>query len=273
MRESGISKASEAWREAVDAGDRPTGSDPWVRVEDVRAEATAAVGRAKRHTAAGPMGDAAEPVRRQRKTTPAVAEELAKVAGTAQAPKLGQRLAEATRAFECERYAESRSVLKTLAERAPGSAAVRELYGLTLYRLGQWKLAQRELEAFATIAGSTEQHPVLADCARALGRPARVEELWQELREASPSAELVTEGRIVAAGSLADQGKLREAIELLEQGFKSPKRPKEHHLRLLYALGDLRERAGEIPAARTLFRRIADADPGFADIASRLRAL
>ena len=30
--------------------------------------------------------------------------------------------------------------------------------------------------------------------------------LWAELREVSPSAELVTEGRIVAAGSLADRG-------------------------------------------------------------------
>ncbi len=182
-------------------------------------------------------------------------------------------MAEATKAFERERYTEARSLLKTLADRAPGSPAVRELYGLTLYRLGHWRLAQRELEAFATLTGSTEQHPVLADCARALGQRRRVDELWQELRAASPSAELVAEGRIVAAGSLADQGKLREGIELLELGFKSPKRLKEHHLRLLYALGDLRERAGEIPAARVHFRRIFDADPGFADVADRLRAL
>ncbi len=164
-------------------------------------------------------------MRRQRKTTPDVADELTRVAGATQAPKLGQRLAEATRAYERERYPEARSMLKTLADRAPGSAAVRELYGLTLYRLGQWKLAQRELEAFVTLTGSTEQHPVLADCARALGQRQRVNELWEELRAASPSAELVTEGRIVAAGSLADEGKLREGIELLEQGWKAPKKP------------------------------------------------
>jgi tetratricopeptide (TPR) repeat protein len=202
-----------------------------------------------------------------------VADELARVAGANQAPKLGQRLAEATRAFERERYREARSLLKPLADRAPGSAAVRELHGLTLYRLGQWRPAQRELEAFVTLTGSTEQHPVLADCARALGQHQRVEELWEELRAASPSAELVAEGRIVAAGSRADQGQLREGIELLEQGFKAPKRLKEHHLRVLYALGDLRERAGEIPAARTSFRRISDVDPAFADVAQRLRAL
>ena len=34
-----------------------------------------------------------------------------------------------------------------------------------------------------------------------------VEELWDELRQASPSAELVMEGRIVMAGSLADRGR------------------------------------------------------------------
>ena len=38
---------------------------------------------------------------------------------------------------------------------------------------------------------------------RAQARWADVDELWQELREASPSGELVTEGRIVAAGAQA----------------------------------------------------------------------
>ena len=58
----------------------------------------------------------------------------------------------------------------------------------------------------APLTGSTEQHPVLADCYRALRRYDEVEPLWQELREVSPSAELVAEGRIVYAGSLADRG-------------------------------------------------------------------
>jgi tetratricopeptide (TPR) repeat protein len=179
----------------------------------------------------------------------------------------------ATRAFERERFTEARKTLKPLAEQAPASAPVRELYGLTLYRLGQWKGAARELEAFRQLTGSTEQNPVLADCYRALRRYSAVDELWKELAAASPSAELVTEGRIVAAGALADRGDLDGAIHLLEAGQKPTKRLREHHLRLLYALADVVERAGDVPRARQLFRRVANADPDFADVTSRVRNL
>ena len=85
-------------------------------------------------------------------------------------------------------------------------------YGLTLYRLERWRQAAAELEAYRALTGSADQLPVLADCYRALRRYDRVDELWAELREASPSAALVTEGRIVAAGALADQGDLQGAI-------------------------------------------------------------
>src|SRR5581483_8781018 len=97
-----------------------------------------------------------------------------------------------------------------------------------------------------------------------------VDELWEELRAASPSAELVAEGRIVAAGALADQGQLDAAIRLLEPAVGSQKRMKPHHVRMLYVLADIVERAGDIPRARQLFRRVAEADPEFADIQARL---
>lgn len=150
---------------------------------------------------------------------------------------------------------------------------VRELLGLAYYRLGRWKDAQKELEAFARLTASSEQHPVLMDCARALGRHAKVATLWEELRGASPGPAIVVEGRIVAAGSLADQGKLAEAIALLERAQPSPKRIGDHHLRLWYALGDLQERAGDLPAARNLFRKVSAQDPAFVDVAERLAAL
>jgi tetratricopeptide (TPR) repeat protein len=152
-------------------------------------------------------------------------------------------------------------------------ADVRELLGLALYRLDRWAAAAKELDAYYNLTGSTEEHPVLMDCARAQGRYDRVKELWEELRAVSPAADIVTEGRIVAAGALADQGRLPEAIELLERGPVSPKRVGPHHLRLWYALADLQERAGNLPAARTLFRRVSSRDPAFVDVAERLAAL
>lgn len=182
-------------------------------------------------------------------------------------------LEEASRDFEAERFADAARVLKQVTERAPGDPAVRELYGLTLYRQGKWKAAIRELDAFVALTASTEQHPVLADCHRALRHWGKVDELWQELRSASPSAELVTEGRIVAAGALGDRGDLPGAIELLGGSWSLPRRPRDHHLRRAYALADLYERAGDVPRARDLFSRIRVADPEFTDVEARLRYL
>jgi tetratricopeptide (TPR) repeat protein len=151
---------------------------------------------------------------------------------------------------------------------------VRELAGLALYGTGRWAEAAKELEAFRRLTGSVEQHPVLADAYRALKRYRAVQRLWEELRDASPSAALVTEGRIVAAGARADQGDLRGALRLLEQGRVRPSRqPAAHHLRLWYALADLSERVGDAPRARELFARVVAADPSMADAAERLAGL
>jgi len=263
LKDGGPDTASTAFREA---GPPERHTDEWIRT-DLRDEAEQAVNRGARKGTSKPTRD------RTPKPRPDVSAELDRAVGAKTAPKLGQRLAEASRAYERERFVEARKILKPLAERAPGSASVRELYGLTLYRLGHWKLAINELEAFRRLSGSTEQHPVLADCYRALKRYREVEELWEELREASPSAELVAEGRIVAAGALADQAEYDRAIRLLEAGVRNQKRMKLHHVRLLYVLADVVERAGDIPRARQLFQRVADADPEFADVRIRIRAL
>ncbi|MHB1445819.1 MAG: tetratricopeptide repeat protein [Acidimicrobiales bacterium] len=202
-----------------------------------------------------------------------VGAELSSAAGPTRAPRLAARLADASRAYERDRYEDARRILKPLSEEAPGSAAVRELYGLTLYRMGRWRDAIKQLEAFHTLSGSYDQHPTMMDCHRALGRHAQVDSLWNDLGDASPSAELMTEGRIVRAGSLGDRGDLQGAIRLLDPSAKRVDRPREHHLRLWYALADLYERAGEMPAARDLFGLILRYDRGFFDAAERQTAL
>src|SRR5438445_514466 len=168
---------------------------------------------------------------------------------------------------ERDRAADAGRILKPLAEQAPDVAAVRELWGLTLYRLGHWAGAARQLEDYRLLAGSLDQHPVLADCYRAQGRFQKVDALWDELRSGAAPGEVVTEGRIVAAGSLADRGDVAAAIRLLERGPVRVKRPRRHHIRLWYALADLYERAGDTPRARELFGRIVAAEPDFADAA------
>lgn len=198
---------------------------------------------------------------------------LERAVGQPRGKRLERRLREASEDYADGRYDEASRLARQVANEAPGVAAARELYGLTLYRLGRWRAAAKELEAFRTMTGSTEQHPVLADCYRAMGRYGEVEELWAELREVSPSAELVTEGRIVAAGAQADQGDLAGALRILQQGWRVPSRPRPHHLRRAYALGDLYERAGELPRARELFGWVAAHEPDFGDVSRRVRNL
>jgi tetratricopeptide (TPR) repeat protein len=175
--------------------------------------------------------------------------------------------------YEHDRDRSAAGKLREVRDALPDASSVRELLGLTQYRLGNYRSAAKELEAFVELTGSVEQHPVLMDCYRAQHRWARVDQFWRELAETSPSAQLVTEGRIVEAGALADQGRVADAIALLSRKAQSVKRPREHHLRLWYALADLEERAGDHARARTLFQRIASHDPDFADVAIRRRAL
>ncbi|MGH9234656.1 MAG: tetratricopeptide repeat protein, partial [Acidimicrobiales bacterium] len=241
--------------------------DQWIEdAPPIRAEASRAVarsaGRARPTT-----------TRRRRAAGSAVSAEVAKVVGGQQAARIEKRLLEAAKAYERDRVQDAWRDLRKLSEEAPAVPAVRELAGLALYRMGRWAQAATHLEAFRALTGSVEQHPVLADTYRALGRYDQVGPLWDELRRASPGPDLVTEGRIVAAGALADQGRLDDAIAVLAAAAKPTKRPKQHHLRLAYALADLYERAGEAPQARELFGRVAASDPDFVDDRARLRAL
>lgn len=201
-------------------------------------------------------------------------DELRVVGGTRKADRLTERLESARRAFERDRYLESKRILIAVMRDASSVPAVRELYGLTLYRLGEWRAAARELEAFRVSTGDLDQHPVLADCYRALKRHSETEALWNELKEASPDPDIVSEGRIVMAGSLADRGRLRDAIDLLERAVTGKvTRVRERHIRTWYALADLYDRAGDTTKARALFRRVATHDAEFVDVQSRLRTL
>jgi tetratricopeptide (TPR) repeat protein len=176
-------------------------------------------------------------------------------------------------AFGHGRDRETVTTLRPVRDALPDASSVRELMGLAQYRLGNYRAAAKELEEFVRLTDSVEQHPVLMDSLRAQRRWRRVSELWEELAAASPSAELVAEGRIVAAGALADQGELDAGIALLDRKAGDLKRAREHHLRLWYALADLEERAGNLARARSLFNRVQGQDPDFADVTKRARAL
>ena len=188
-------------------------------------------------------------------------------------PALLNQLLAAADEFSNGRDRDALNKIRRVRDALPDSPTTRELCGLIQYRLGNYRAAAKELEEFVRLTNAVEQHPVLMDCYRAERRWRKIDELWADLAATSPSAELVTEGRIVAAGAQADQGQLDEAISMLARKAKTVKQPREYHLRLWYTLADLEERAGNLARARELFARIRKHDPEFADVAARAAAL
>jgi len=281
--------AAAAWRAAGAKADRGEGTDgtaatdPKVTREAerradrkaLRDEAAEAVARGSKGKAsnarAGSTGTGTKG--RGRPLVKAPGERVPAPSGPATVKGLDRRLEQAGDLFGAERFRDARKVLDGLVEVAPASPKVRELRGVTFYRQGQWKQAAAELEVFRALTHSSEQNPVLADAYRALGRHDEVAALWAELKADSPAPDLMTEGRIVAAGSLADEGDSAGALQLLGDHFTLPKKAKDHHLRRAYALADLHGRTGDLPRARERFTWIDRQSPGWGDVAARLRTL
>jgi tetratricopeptide (TPR) repeat protein len=185
-----------------------------------------------------------------------------------------ERLARALHAFEAHRYSEARKLIMPLLSQVVGLAIVHEVAGLSMYRLGRWQDAADQLEIARGIKpGEVVNHPVLADCYRALRRYEKVTELWESMKLLSPPAALLAEGRIVAAGALADQGELQSAVRMMTHGTSDPHKVQEHHRREWYVLADLYDRAGDVASARRLFLKIQNSDAKFADVADRLNTL
>jgi tetratricopeptide (TPR) repeat protein len=193
--------------------------------------------------------------------------------GSKRGARLRERLAAAAEALDRNRLDEAQRTIKPLVDELPHVAAVRRVSGLTAYRLGRWRRAVDDLEVAEALDPSVDHLPVLADANRALRRWRRVDEIWEQIRAASPAHEVMAEGRIVAAGAAADRGNLQAALEIMQPAAARPKRVGDHHLRQWYVLGDLHDRAGDPIAAARFFERVAAHDAEFADVRSRLESL
>ena len=102
-----------------------------------------------------------------------------------------------------------------------------------------------------------------------------METTYEEFCAMEPTTDVATEGRIVMASSLADQKKYKESIDLLIRAGagKILRNPSYRHVRLWYTLGDVLDRAGDIPGAREMFARVVVAEPEAYDAMSRLEDL
>ncbi|HEX2196511.1 MAG TPA: tetratricopeptide repeat protein [Actinomycetota bacterium] len=201
-----------------------------------------------------------------------VTKELRATARPGKGDLLVKVFADAAAAYLDEDYDDAVRLGEQAKHIALRAVAPRELLGLAYYRAGRWQEAARELSAFRRLSGTADQNAILADCYRALGKPERAVELCDEV---SPRAapEVFYETNIVAAGALADQGRVDEAIARLERLDLQPENAEEHHLRAWYALGDLLERRGRFTQAREWFEAVAAADPDATDAPQRIRRM
>jgi len=239
-------------------------TEEWIDEGSVREAAAAATRRA-----ATPSGARREP----RPLDPDVGAELLDALGNQRGARLSERLAQASEALDRERFDEARRIAASIVKEAPSVSAVHEVLGLASYRLGRYKSAVAALQEAQTLNENPALLPVIADSYRGLRRWSAVERVWGQIKAASPPHDVIAEGRIVMANALADQGDVAGAIAVMEDGRRTPKRVRDHHLREWYVLGDLYDSVGDTINARRWFGAVADVDPEFVDVMQRLRGL
>ena len=186
---------------------------------------------------------------------------------------LRRAMAEAGEVLEAGDVTRALELLRWAKSVASKSAAVREAYGIALYMGGDFPAAHSELLTYRRLTNRHDQNHLLADCARAMERPEKVDEYVEAMVAADVGRDRVAEALIVQSASRADRGDLRGALEVLQRGDLRPERVAPWHPRLWYAAGDLSERMGEIDAARGYFEAIVAVGDDFLDAEERLAEL
>ncbi len=93
---------------------------------------------------------------------------------------------------------------------------VREAAAVTAYATSRYAEALREFRTVVRLNGTTEHLPLMADCERGLGRPARVLELAASAEAARLVGDPKVELQIVVAGARADMGQFDAALHALD---------------------------------------------------------
>lgn len=154
--------------------------------------------------------------------------------------------------------------------RAARVGAVREAVGVAAYHAQEWAEALTELRTARRIGGDARNLAMMADCERALGRPAQALRLLSDPGVGRLDPESRVELFIVIAGARRDLGQLDAALATLSRGGLDRDRPRPGSVRLWYAYADALEAAGRTEEAASWFAASASLDPdGELDAAQR----
>ena len=171
-------------------------------------------------------------------------------------------LTEAADAFADGRFPKADGRLMKAKQLSSRTPTIRELLGLTSYRMGKWDEALRELRAYRRIAGDTTHMPVEMDCLRALERWSDVEKVWDLYQELGGLSSSDCEMKVVYASHLLDRGDPRKAWKVANPGrLKNDAR--EWDLRQWYVAARAAAALGDKETARQLATAVEQHDIGF----------
>lgn len=154
--------------------------------------------------------------------------------------------------------------------RASRLAVVREAVGVAAYHAQEWNEALTELRTARRISGDPRNLPIMADCERAVGRPAQAARMLSDPDVGRLDPETRAELFIVVSGARRDTGQLDAALAVLARGGLDRERPRPGAIRLWYAYADVLAELGRTEDAASWFAAAAGLDAeGDTDAAER----
>ena len=183
-------------------------------------------------------------------------------------------LAQAVDAYGDEEFAGALRLLAEAKGLSPRASAVRELLGLSAYRLRNWEQALAELRAYRRLTGDTTHMPVEMDALRALERDAAVEKTWERFVELGGNRPTQAEARVVFGSYLLDRGRAAEAWKVAGPA-RLPEDAAPYELRRWFVAARAALALEDPGTAAQLVRAIRRGDPdmaGLADLSGRIDA-
>lgn len=169
-------------------------------------------------------------------------------------------LSEAAADFADEQFGSAHRKLLKAKNMSSRASAIRELLGLTAYRLGNWEEAVRELRAFRRFTGDTTHMPVEMDALRGLGRHRDVEKTWELFMELGGHPATDSEARVVYGSHLLDQDRPKDAWAVTRPK-RVTKDGRPHELRRWFVAGRAALALGDTDTASTLLEAVRHGDP------------
>lgn len=139
--------------------------------------------------------------------------------------------------------------------RAGRIAVVRETLAITAYTIGDFALALRELRTYRRISGRDDQLPMMVDCERGLGRPAKALELGRSVPRTSLPDAVQVELAIAMSGARLDLGQVEAALVELQIPQLDPDTAYPWSPALFDAYATVLEDLGRDEEAETWFTR------------------